>query len=232
MLDVSLHLPVRLAVIAFDDVQVTRDETVMEPFEACAGRYHAAYAARGVTAPGGVEGVEVARDLFHALGIDPTRHRPCSEALLNRALKGKPQPHVNSLVDVGNWCALDFLLPLGIYDRASLGGRVVLRQGAAGETYEAINHREINLEGRYVLADDEGPFGSPITDSQRTAVSEATTKAVVIMYAPPSFGHERLVAAADELAARVTSFCGGATVQNQVSGGAIGTSRAAGVDPT
>ena len=32
------------------------------------------------------------RQAFRALGKDPSRYRPSSEALLNRALKGKPLP--------------------------------------------------------------------------------------------------------------------------------------------
>ncbi|MHC4947882.1 MAG: phenylalanine--tRNA ligase beta subunit-related protein [Planctomycetota bacterium] len=219
MLDVSLQLPIRLAVVEVHDVEPFRDAGAFEALEACAERYRAEAAARGVTAPGGVPGVEVARRLFHALGVDPTRHRPCSEALLNRALKGRPQPRIGSLVDVGNLCSLDLLLPLGIYDRRKITGRVVLRPGRAGETYPAINGRDITLADRYLLADEEGPFGSPITDSRRTAVGAETTETVVIVYAPADHPAARFAEQARLVGDRVVEHCGGRVVQCELAGG-------------
>lgn len=219
-LEVTVHLPIRLAVIQVDGVRAVGDDAAYRDLCRCAERYHTDYAGRGITAPGAVPGVEVARDLFHALGIDPTRHRPCSEALLNRALKGKPQPRVGTLVDVGNWCALDFLLPLGIYDRDKIHGDVVLRQGRESEGYLALNGRDIHLSGRYTLADDQGPFGSPITDSQRAAVSESTRRTTVILYTPIGYSSAGLAARGESLAERVVRHCGGNVVQNEILAGA------------
>src|SRR5579885_307893 len=43
-----------------------------------------------------------ARALYRTFGMDPTKTRPSSEALLRRLKKGEPMPRVNSLVDVAN----------------------------------------------------------------------------------------------------------------------------------
>ncbi|MHC5004792.1 MAG: B3/B4 domain-containing protein [Planctomycetota bacterium] len=227
MIDVAIELPVLLAVVEVSDVRPDSGAAAFDELTACAARHHAAAAAAGVTSPGAVDGVETARSLFRALGIDPTRHRPCSEALLKRALRGAAQPRVSTLVDVGNWCALDFLLPLGVYDRERVVGPVVLRRGRAGETYLAISGREINLADRYALADDEGPFGSPITDSQRTAIRATTRIAAIMIYAPPRHTAERLRDQAALLGERVVATCGGTVTQCEVIGG-VGRSRIGG----
>ena len=41
-----------------------------------------------------------ARALYRKFGLDPTKVRPSSEALLLRLKKGVPMPRVNSLVEV------------------------------------------------------------------------------------------------------------------------------------
>ncbi|MHC4992223.1 MAG: B3/B4 domain-containing protein [Planctomycetota bacterium] len=211
MLEVSVHLPVHLAVIELDGVEVREDDSAFVELERCAQGYRQRYVNRGITSAGGVEGTALARELFRLLGIDPTRHRPSSEALLNRALKGKPLPRINTLVDVGNWCSLDFLLPLGVYDRERISGPVTLRRGAEAETYQAIGDRTLHLEGRYVLADARGAFGSPIADALRAAVHLDTALAAVILYGPPSTGVDALRAPAQTLAERVVTHCGGGT---------------------
>src|SRR5687768_7361433 len=55
-----------------------------------------------------------ARRLYKAFGIDPTKHRPSSEQLMLRVLKGDPFPRVNPLVDAVNVCQLRFGLPYGL----------------------------------------------------------------------------------------------------------------------
>src|SRR5215212_7361496 len=44
------------------------------------------------------------RSMYKRVGLDPTKHRPSSEALLRRVMKGEALPRVNGLVDVINWC--------------------------------------------------------------------------------------------------------------------------------
>ena len=42
----------------------------------------------------------------------------------------------------------------------------------------------MNLAGRLLLADDEGPFGAPTSDSERTAVTATTTRLLVVVFCP------------------------------------------------
>ena len=122
-------------------------------------------------------------------------------------MRGESLPRVNSLVDVINWCSVETQLPFGLYDAARIVGPVVLRLGRAGESYPGIRKDEVHVEGRLVLSDDEGPFGNPSSDSERTKVTESTTSALVVVFAPA--GLDRAVAeqALAMTVDRVNSFC-------------------------
>src|SRR5262249_58124616 len=76
---------------------------------------------------------EDVRTMYKRVGLDPTKRRPSSEALLRRVRKGEPLPRINTMVDVCNWCSLEFQLPYGLYDAAHIDGdRVELRLGREG----------------------------------------------------------------------------------------------------
>lgn len=136
------------------------------------------------TPPSGIDGLKPARDLYRSFGVDPTQTRPSSEALLRRALQGKPMPRVVNAVDLANLCSVRFLLPIGLYDADRVRGEVCLRRGHPGEAYAGIRKDEVHLGGRLVLADEEGPFGNPTSDSLRTCVSERTTRLWMMIFAP------------------------------------------------
>jgi DNA/RNA-binding domain of Phe-tRNA-synthetase-like protein len=142
--------------------------------------------------PAEIPGLRPARELYRAFGIDPTRTRPSSEALLRRVLQGKPLPRILNAVDVCNLCSLRFLLPIGLYDTARVSGPVVLRRGRPGESFAGIRKDDIHLEGRPALADGLGPFGNPSSDSLRTSVTAVTRSLALVVFAPASFPESRL----------------------------------------
>ena len=188
MLDITVKVPMQIAAIETEDVHVTKGQAAFEKLCECAAGYRATYTGHAPEFLGAIEGVQVARSLFHALGMDPTKTRPASEALLRRALKGQSLFRINTLFDVVNWCSLDFLLPICVYDRDRISGSVVVRPGKPDETYQALSGKEVSLFGRYVLADDVGPFGNPVTDSLRTAVGEDTGNGLAVVFTPALCG--------------------------------------------
>jgi DNA/RNA-binding domain of Phe-tRNA-synthetase-like protein len=127
------------------------------------------------------------RTMYKRVGIDPTKTRPSSEALLRRVRKGDELPRINSLVDVINWCSLESQLSFGLYDLDRIQGDVTLRLGRDGESYPGIRKDAVHVAGRLTLADDLGPFGNPTSDSARTMVTTATTRALVVIFAPAAY---------------------------------------------
>ena len=154
------------------------------------------------------EEIAAVRTMYKRVGIDPTKRRPSSEALLRRVRKGEGLPRINSMVDVCNWCSLEFQLPYGLYDAAHIEGDVVLRLGAEGESYPGIRKDEVHVGGRITLADSRGPFGNPTSDSARTMVTPATTRALVVVFAPREIAPRRLEHVVQVTAQRMEEFTG------------------------
>ncbi len=154
------------------------------------------------------EELAAVRTMYKRVGIDPTKRRPSSEALLRRVRKGDPLPRINSMVDVCNWCSLEFQLPYGLYDAARIEGDVVLRLGVEGESYPGIRKDDVHVGGRITLADRLGPFGNPTSDSARTMVTTATQQALVLVFAPCEIDGRRLATVLDVTVRRMLEFTG------------------------
>jgi DNA/RNA-binding domain of Phe-tRNA-synthetase-like protein len=148
------------------------------------------------------------RTMYKRVGIDPTKTRPSSEALLRRVRKGDTLPRINSMVDVCNWCSFEFQLPYGLYDVAHIEGDVTLRLGREGESYPGIRKDDVHVAGRIALADAMGPFGNPTSDSARTMVTTATTRALVVVFAPRDLEARRLARVLDVTSQRMQEFTG------------------------
>jgi DNA/RNA-binding domain of Phe-tRNA-synthetase-like protein len=152
--------------------------------------------------------IAAVRTMYKRVGIDPTKTRPSSEALLRRVRKGDLFPRINSMVDVCNWCSLECQLPYGLYDAAKIAGDVELRIGRDGELYAGIRKDDVHVGGRICLADWRGPFGNPTSDSARTMVTTATTQAMLVVFAPLDVDSARLRSVLDVTSQRMTEFTG------------------------
>lgn len=129
--------------------------------------------------------IEPGRRLYKDFGIDPTKHRPSSEQLLRRLIRGDPFPRVSPLVDAMNLCQLQERLPYGLYDLDAIEPPVLARAGVAGEGYEGIRKGPVSVEGRPALFDARGPFGNPTSDSDRAKTGETTERALVVIFGSP-----------------------------------------------
>jgi DNA/RNA-binding domain of Phe-tRNA-synthetase-like protein len=148
------------------------------------------------------------RNMYKRFGIDPTKTRPSSEALLRRVRKGNPLPRINSLVDISNWCSVELQWCYGLYDLSKVAPPVELRRGRAGEEYPGIRKDAVHLEGRPALVDASGPFGNPTSDAARTMVTPATTTAMYVIFAPAGTPRDRVDRALSVTAARAAEFTG------------------------
>jgi len=128
--------------------------------------------------------VAAVRAGFKAVGCDPTRYRPASEALLRRILKGDPIPAIHPLVDFNNCLSATLAVPCCAAAEGSFTPPVTLRAGQAGEAYDSLRGSAFRLEGKPVLADAQGPYDAPITGSQRVGVQPTTERVWVNAYLP------------------------------------------------
>jgi DNA/RNA-binding domain of Phe-tRNA-synthetase-like protein len=123
------------------------------------------------------------RRLFHAAGCDPTRYRPSSEALLRRVLKAEELPAIHPFVDLNNCLSVELVVPACVLAYGSAVPPFTLRAGCSGERMASLRG-PIDLAGKPLLADAEGPFGTPITDSERVRVGPETGRAWLVCYLP------------------------------------------------
>jgi DNA/RNA-binding domain of Phe-tRNA-synthetase-like protein len=198
-LDPSLALIVRPGVLWFEGATVVEHDHLMDAPLA------AAEAAVRISPPTETTAV---RTMYKRVGIDPTKTRPSSEALLRRVRKGDTLPRINSMVDVCNWCSFEFQLPYGLYDAARIEGDVLLRIGRAGESYAGIRKDDVHVDGRIALVDSIGAFGNPTSDSARTMVTTATTRGLLVVFAPREVDLPRLTRVMDVTSERMQQYTG------------------------
>jgi DNA/RNA-binding domain of Phe-tRNA-synthetase-like protein len=175
---------VRLGVLELEELQLPRDggDALWACIEAHGRRIQEAY---GGLSAGQVPGVEEARRLYRSVGIDPTKHRPSSEALVRRLIQNKPLYRIHPLVDLFNLASLEALLPVGLYDTSKIVGKMVeVRLGGVGAGFDGIRKDRVNVEGRLCIADALGPFGSPTSDSLRTCIEGDVPATLAVFFGP------------------------------------------------
>src|SRR3984957_4508231 len=211
-MEIKIELPdVRLAVVEWDALRVApADESLSRLMDDICDRKLREFT---VEALAEAESTRAVRSMFRAWDMDPSKYRPSSEALLRRIVQGKGLYRVSNVVDIGNLISIETGWPLGCYDRAKILPPIVLRRGHAGEHYEGIGKRTWHLAGRPVLADPHGPFGSPISDSTRSMITEAARDVLVAMYAPAGASDASLGVVAARLGERLTGFAGASAVR-------------------
>lgn len=154
-------------------------------------------------------GIKEWRQLWKAFGADPNRYRPSVESLMRRIAKQQYLTPFDSAVDLNNFFSLQYEIPVGIYDLDGIQGNIEIGLGNASTGYEGLNGRHNSLENILYSKDAFGSFGSPFVDSKRTAVTEATTKAVQIFYLRPSISEQEAMQLIESAGKMFTQISGG-----------------------
>ncbi|WP_338251667.1 B3/4 domain-containing protein [Pyrodictium abyssi] len=145
--------------------------------------------------------VRAYRDFYWRIGIDPTKTRPSSEALVRRALRGR-WPRVNPVVDAGNIASARYMVPIGLYDaeRFRPPARITLARG--GELFNPIGGNPERLgEGTPIMVDAGGVVMHlyPHRDSRETMVRPETRCILILAAGVPGVEQQRLEAAVREV---------------------------------
>mgnify|MGYP001765735680 CR=1 FL=1 len=151
------------------------------------------------------------------------RGKPASEFLLRAAAEGS-FPLVNGPVDVNNAISLESGLPGSIFDGDLVGRELLLRRGAAGESYVFNpSGQTIDLEDLLTVCRRVGgtwePCGNPVKDSMATKVHAATTSVVAVLYAPRSCSLPDLGRWCERFAELLAAHCGAVHAGVRVPGG-------------
>ncbi|HXW57302.1 MAG TPA: phenylalanine--tRNA ligase beta subunit-related protein [Candidatus Cybelea sp.] len=204
-MEIRIELPaVRLGVVEADELAVSPSGGELQAVvdEAC-DRRRKEFTLENLAE---AEPIHAVRAMFRHWGMDPSKYRPSSEALLRRVVQGKGLYRVSNVVDIGNLGSVETGWPYGCYDQEKITAPIVFRPGQPGERYERVGKQVWHLRGRPVLADSEGPFGSPISDSTRSMITETTRSVLVVIYAPLRASTRSLDEAVTQLATRLREF--------------------------
>jgi DNA/RNA-binding domain of Phe-tRNA-synthetase-like protein len=132
--------------------------------------------------------IRMYRNFFWRAGIDPTKIRPASEALIRRVLKGRELPKINTLVDSYNLASMKTNMALAAFDAKTVSGELLMRFSNPGEEFRGIGmDKPIVLKGTEPIIQDENQIIAvyPYRDSDDTKVTVATKDALVLVCGVP-----------------------------------------------
>lgn len=127
--------------------------------------------------------IAATRAAYKACGKEPSRYRPSAEALTRRLVQGKGLYQINNVVDLLNLLSARTGYSIGGWDLDQIEGTAHLGIGRENEPYQAIGRGELNIENLPTFRDDQGAFGTPTSDSQRTQVKPETKRFLMVIYA-------------------------------------------------
>lgn len=159
--------------------------------------------------------VRAYRDFMWRLGIDPTKTRPSSEALVRRLLRRGRFPHINNVVDSGNFASVETLVPIGLYDMDRLAPPLTLRYARRGERFNPIGGEQEELGGgEVVLADADGRVLHiyPHRDSRETMIRGDTRRVLVVSAGVPGITRSLLMEAARLAASYIERYASARTL--------------------
>jgi len=131
------------------------------------------------------------RDFFWKVGVDPTKIRPASEALIRRVLHGNPLPRINTLVDAYNLASITITIPFGAFDLDRLNGNLIMREAKPGEEFLGIGmDKTIQLNGGEPVVQDENKLIAvyPYRDADYSKVTTLSKNILLMTCGVPSIG--------------------------------------------
>jgi len=152
------------------------------------------------------------RDFFWRLGVDPTKTRPASEALIRRILKGSSIPRINDFVDAYNIASIGTGVPIAAFDLGTIEADVTLRFSDPGEEFLGIGMSSSRMleQGILIMSSGEDVIAVyPYRDAKESNISLETVDAVLISCGVPGISVETLTEAAGRARDFVISICGG-----------------------
>ncbi len=167
-----------------------------------------------------VRTIRMQRDFFWRMGVDPTKVRPASEALLRRILLNKGLPRVSPIVDAYNLASVKTLLTFSAFDRAKINPPLSVRFSREGEAVVLIGNRKKKLTGKELVLTDSAKvlcvYVHGDVDETKVTDTDATTDVLLVAYGIPGLSHDELEEGMVVAANYIQQFAGGEIVMGDV----------------
>jgi DNA/RNA-binding domain of Phe-tRNA-synthetase-like protein len=124
--------------------------------------------------------IRAGRAAYKVLGRDPDRYNLSAEALLKRIKNKKDIYQINNLVDTNNFLSVKSHYSIGLYDLDKTEGSISFDYGNEKEVYESLAKGSFDVTTLPVFRDAISGFGSPTSDSRRTAIQPETSHVLMV----------------------------------------------------
>lgn len=152
------------------------------------------------------------RDFFWSVGVDPTKTRPASEALVRRLISGGKLPKINTAVDAYNLASATSGVPIAAFDADRLAGGLTMRFATEGEKFQGIGMKEpVDLRPNQVILTDEKKIIAvyPYRDSDDTKVMPDTKNIHLVSCGVPRIDEKKVLEAYALCARYLKEYTGG-----------------------
>ena len=150
------------------------------------------------------------RDFFWKIGIDPTKTRPASEALIRRIIQRKPLPTINTLVDSYNLASMESRVPLAAFDSEKISDDLLLRFSVKGKHFTGIAMKTpVVLQGNELVIQSGTDIIAlyPHRDADKSKITLSTTNVYIVVCGVPGIPITQLEYAQTVAAEYITRFC-------------------------
>jgi len=161
------------------------------------------------------------RSVFRGFGVNPTKYRSAAEALLRRLTKQGELPSIDRLVDLANLVSIRYALPVAVFDRRAIEGRLTVRLARGDEPWADLGSSEAeHPEPDEVIFADEVDAVSARRwcwrQSRASAAREDTSEILVTVEGHHDSAPDDVDRALRDLQALLGSFASPATVRSGV----------------
>lgn len=159
--------------------------------------------------------VKAFRELLRAVSVNPRKHSPTVEKLLQMARKHGTLPEINSLVDAYNLVSLRSRCSLGAHDADQLSLPLELRMLTGDESFTPLGKNSpVSVSaGEFGYVDAEGRVACwlDLLQADFSKVTPITQNVLLIIEAVAAHTHDEIVGAFDDARATIHQHCGGAS---------------------
>jgi len=161
-----------------------------------------------------IKTIRLQRDFFWRMGVDPTKVRPASEALLRRILLNKGLPRASPIVDAYNLASVRTLLTFSAFDLERIEPPLRVRFSREGEEVILIGNRRKELTGKEIVLTDLAKILCVYVhgDVEETKVTGSTKDVLLVAYGIPGMSKEEIKEGVVTASNYIKRFAGGEVV--------------------
>ncbi len=154
------------------------------------------------------------RRALSSFGVNPTKYRSASEALLRRLTKKGDIPSINTLVDIGNLISIRYAVPIAIIDQAEITGTLTVHFADGTERYTELHGDEVIHPDvdEVIFSDEEQRVFARRwcwRQSRHSAANPSTTHAIITIEAHHEGGHNDVENAIQDMLELLEQYAGG-----------------------